>query len=60
MPLVPAIVEVAVAPGQLAAVTMTSPAAAVIWLVPVPIAVDRDVTVPGSVQPVLADDLSDQ
>src|SRR5688572_20619756 len=60
MPLVPAIVELAMVPGQLAAVTMTSPVAAVIRPVPVPTAVLRAVTVPGNVQPVFDADLSDQ
>ena len=60
MPWVPATVELAVAPGQLAAVTITSAVAEVMWPVLVPTAVERGVTVPGSVQPVFVADLSDQ
>jgi hypothetical protein len=58
MPLVPATVEVAVAPGQLPALRTVSPIAAVMRPDPEPTEVPRPVTPAGRVQPVLLPDLS--
>ena len=60
MPLLPAVVEVAVAPGQVPVPLMLSPIAAVMRPPPVPIEVVRVVTEAGTVQPVLPDVLSAQ